>query len=127
MSVATKLKNYRVRWFTDNQNVARILLVGSKKPQLHAEAIKVLSLSVHYQIRLEPEWIPRHLNERADERADYLSRIVDHDDWQLNPVVFADLDVAWGPIQLTVLRVFTIARYRGLIVGVGILGLKHSQ
>ena len=42
------------------------------------------------------------LNERADERADYLSRIVDHDDWQLNPVVFADLDVAWGPIQLTV-------------------------
>ena len=93
MSVATKLKNCRVRWFTDNQNVARILLVGSKKPQLHAEAIKVLSLSVHYQIRLEPEWIPRHLNERAD----YLSRIVDHDDWQLNPVVFADLDVAWGP------------------------------
>ena len=31
MAVAPKLKNCRVRWFTDNQNVARILQVGSKK------------------------------------------------------------------------------------------------
>ena len=27
MSMVDKLKNFRVRWFTDNQNVARILLV----------------------------------------------------------------------------------------------------
>ena len=92
-AVASKLVNMRVRWFTDNQNVARILQVGSKKPQLHAIAVKVFSLSVQYQIRLEPEWIPRELNERAD----YLSRIVDHDDWKLNPIVFAELDRAWGP------------------------------
>ena len=46
-----------------------------------------------YQIRLEPEWIPREKNERAD----YLSRIVDLDDWLLNPVIFAQLDVQWGP------------------------------
>ena len=39
-------KNFRVRWFTDNQNVARILLVGSKKPLLHALAVKGFSLSV---------------------------------------------------------------------------------
>ena len=30
-SVAEKLANCRVRWFTDNQNVVRILRVGSKK------------------------------------------------------------------------------------------------
>ena len=93
MAVVEKLKNCRVRWFTDNQNVARILQVGSKKSGLHATAVKVFSLSVQHHIRLEPEWIPRHLNERAD----YLSRIVDYDDWQLNPDIFADLDVAWGP------------------------------
>lgn len=92
-SVATKLVNHRVRWFHDNQNVSRILNVGSRKPSLHAVAIKVFSLAVRYQIHLEPEWIPRQLNERAD----YLSKIVDHDDWYLNPLVFADLDRAWGP------------------------------
>ena len=31
LGVAKKLTNHRVRWFTDNQNVARILMVGSKK------------------------------------------------------------------------------------------------
>ena len=35
LSVARKLVNARVRWFTDNQNVARILQVGSGKPDLH--------------------------------------------------------------------------------------------
>ena len=30
-------------------------------------------------------------------RADLLSRIVDYDDWYLNPAVFAWLDSIWGP------------------------------
>ena len=73
-SCYVKLMNFRVRWFTDNQNVARILLVGSKMALLQATALKIFSLSVQYQIRLEPEWIPMGLNERAD----YLSRIIDY-------------------------------------------------
>ena len=93
LAVATKLKNFHVRWFTDNQNVARILLMGSKKPLLHDLAVKVFSLSVHNNVKLEPEWIPRDLNERADA----LSRIIDYDDWMLNPAVFADIEVLWGP------------------------------
>ena len=48
---------------------------------------------IQYQIRLEPKWIPRHLNERAD----YLSCIIDNGDWHLNPTVFAELDHGWGP------------------------------
>ena len=47
MSMVDKLKNFRVRWFTDNQNVARILLVGSRKPVLQAVALKVFSLTVY--------------------------------------------------------------------------------
>ena len=50
-------------------------------------------MAVQYQIRLEPEWVPRELNEKAD----FLSRIVDHDDWYLNHTVFAWLDAMWGP------------------------------
>jgi hypothetical protein len=92
-AVATKLGGSRVRWFTDNQNVAHILQVGSKKGELHAIALKIFSLAVHYSIQLEPEWIPRELNEKAD----LLSRVIDVDDWFLNPAIFADLDSQWGP------------------------------
>ena len=93
LSVAQKRANYRVRWFTDNQNVVRILQVCSRKPDLQAVSLKVFALVVRYQIRLEPEWVPRELNEKAD----YLSRIVDYDDWFLNPAVFEELNVLWGP------------------------------
>ena len=88
-----KLKNHRVRWFTDNQNVARIVLIESRKPILHEEAMAILSISLHQQIRLEPKWIPREENEFAD----YLSRVGDVDDWMLNPEVFQELDTRWGP------------------------------
>ncbi len=106
-SVASKLANTRVRWFTDNQNVARILQVGSRKPQLHAIALKVFALSVHFQIRLELEWIPRELNERAD----YLSRIIDYDDWLIKPVSVCTVRCRMGPKLSIVLLAFIIANY----------------
>ena len=93
LSVAPKLVNIRLCWFTDNQNVAHILQVGSKKLHLQAVALKVFKMSIQYQIRLEPEWIPREMNEKAD----LLSRIVDRDDWCINPAIFAWLDSIWGP------------------------------
>ena len=62
LAVAPKLVNARIRWFT----VAHILQVGSGKPDLHIVALKVFDKAVQYQIRLEPEWIPRELNVRAD-------------------------------------------------------------
>ena len=87
-AVAHKLVNGRVRWFTDNQNVPRILSVGSKKEHLQKEALKIFKTCVRHHIRLEPEWIPREGNKLAD----YLSRIVDYDDRQLDPNVFEMLD-----------------------------------
>ena len=92
-SVNKHLANQRVRWFTDNQNVVRILQVGSKKPNLQEEALKVFALAIRHQIRIDPEWIPRKENEMAD----YLSRIIDVDDWMLNPEVYRVLDTMWGP------------------------------
>ena len=76
-----KLSNERVRWFTDNQNVVRILMMGSKKPDLQAEA---LAVSLSHHVHIEPEWIPRKNNETAD----YLSRIIDYDDWSLTQNTF---------------------------------------
>ena len=91
-----KLKNHRIWWFTDNQNVARIVSIGSRKPILHEKAMAILFICLHQQIRLEPEWIPREENEFTD----YLSRIGDVDDWMLNPEVLQKLNTRWGPHTL---------------------------
>ena len=42
---------------------------------------------------IEPEWIPREQNEIED----YLSRIVDYDDWFINALVFKQIELLWGP------------------------------
>ena len=46
LSVAPKMVNVQVRWFTDNQNVDRVLQVGSKKPHLLADALNVFNMSI---------------------------------------------------------------------------------
>ena len=92
-AIASKLMGTRVRWFTDNQNVVRILQVSSCKPALQIEAVRVFELCVTSQIHLQPEWIPREKNQLAD----YLSRIIDYDDWYLDPSMFVRLDNLWGP------------------------------
>ena len=92
-SVANKLANNRIKWFTDNQNVVRILQVGSRKEHLQDLAVNILKTSLEHSIRLEPEWLPREDNTQAD----YLSRIVDLDDWGISWSVFGYLDTIWGP------------------------------
>ena len=91
-SLVTKLRNQRVSWFTDNQNVCRIITTGSRKPQLQAEALAIFSASAANNIRIEPKWIPRAENELAD----YLSRITDYDDWSLDHAIFVSIDLRWG-------------------------------
>ena len=55
----------------------------------------VFSLAIEYKIQLEPDWVPRELNEKAD----FLSRVTDYDDWYINniPGVFTWFDMVWGP------------------------------
>ena len=92
-SLIPKLKNERVRWFSDNQNVVRIMEVGSKKPQLQEEALAVFSIATQNLVRIEPQWIPQSENQKAD----YLNRLQDTDDWKIQPLVFAELNGLWGP------------------------------
>ena len=88
-----KLMNERVCWFTDNQNVVKIVQYGSKMPDLQAEALSIFSICLRQHIRIAPEWIPREQNAIVD----YISRLVDYDDWMLNPGIFSMLDAMWGP------------------------------
>eukprot|EP00731_Ephydatia_muelleri_P033190 Em0026g10a len=92
-SIAHKLRNMRVRWFSDNQNVVRILEVSSRQPHLQTELLRVVELCMRHNIRMEPGWIPREENQLAD----YFSRIVDLDDWQLDVGAFRFLNALWGP------------------------------
>ena len=64
------------------------LQVWSRKPDLHEIALKLFSLAVQYRICLEPKWVPRKLNEKAD----FLSRTLAYDDWYHNSSVFPWLD-----------------------------------
>ena len=66
---------------------------GSRKPDLQAEALAIFSTCLRWYIRIEPEWIPREQNGQAD----YISRLVDYDDWMLNSEIFSMLDAMWGP------------------------------
>ena len=92
-SLAPKLKNERIRWFSDNQNVVRILTTGSRQPQLQSLALNIFSSCMAYQIRLEPKWIPRGENEQID----FISKISDYDDWMIDLLIFAELDREWEP------------------------------
>ena len=92
-SFAPKLSGHRVKWFTDNQNVVRIVESGSKKQHLQVIALSVFKTCLQQGIRLDMEWIPRSLNDKAD----YISRIQDFDDWSVNPQFFSWIDSMWGP------------------------------
>ena len=125
-TICQKVENYRVRWFTDNQNVARIVLYGNRKLILQEEALAIFTTCVNHHIRLEPEWIPREANEFAD----YLSKLVDYDDWMLNPKCSRSWIVGGAPIPLIGLPMRKIADLQGSILVTGTWGQKlwtHSH
>ena len=64
-SLAPLLHNQRVRWFSDNQNVVRIIEIGCRNPKLQEEALEIYAMAIRWQIRIEPEWISRELNQRS--------------------------------------------------------------
>ena len=82
-----------VKWYTDCQAAAKIIEVGSMKLDLHRLAIKIFQFCAKHNIRLEVQWIPRWEKEKAD----YISRLIDFDDWQITPELFTLFDILWGP------------------------------
>ena len=102
-SFAPILKGSLVKWFTDSQTAARIIEVGSMKLDLHRLAFKIFQSCAEHSIRLEVQWIPRTENEKAD----YISRLVDFDDWQTTHDLFQSLEQLLARIQLTVSLIIT--------------------
>ena len=83
LAVYLALKGFRnfiirkkVKIFSDNQNVVRIVHAGSSIIHLQPIAVDILSFCMTNSVSFQAQWIPRDDNELAD----YLSRIVDPDD-----------------------------------------------
>ena len=89
-----------VKWFTDNQAVSLIVESGSMKEHLPQLVVDIFH-TARKNIEIDVQWVLRLLNERAD----YLSKIVDYDDWIVKIAIFVQSPPSGGPVQLTVLLV----------------------
>lgn len=95
-SLVHLLVNHRVKWFTDNQGVASIVCKGSMKPELQNIAMQIYRVCFVNSITLDAEWVPRSENEKAD----YLSKIVDLDDWGLSFKLVRILQERFGVFEV---------------------------
>ena len=80
-------------WRVPSLSGGSLVEVGSMKLDLHRLAVKIFQFCAEHNIRLEVQWIPRTENEKAD----YISRLIDFDDWQITPEFLLRLEELWGP------------------------------
>ena len=94
---------------------------GSRKHSLQEIAVNILSVLMQTAIRLEMAWIPREKNQQAD----YLSRLVDHDDWMVNPHIFQWIDSVWGPDTIDTFATHYTDTFQGLTADSGTQTLRQ--
>lgn len=92
-SFSAVLSHHKVNWFSDSQNSCRIVSEGTSKPELRAITKEIFEVCMSFDIAMEIEWLPRSQNDKAD----YLSRIVDLDDWSMSAALFQLVVSSWGP------------------------------
>jgi hypothetical protein len=68
---------------------------GSKKEELQELAIRIFNLTEKHNFGIQPIWIPREQNERADFNS-HLNEY-NHYDFSLKPEIFHWLDTMYGP------------------------------
>ena len=95
LSLRDILAHSRIKWFTDNTSVCIIVEKGSMNRDLQDIAVEIFSFCMVNCISLEIEWLPRTLNQKAD----YLSKIIDCDDWGLSIRLFNLLNQLWGSFK----------------------------
>ena len=101
-----------LKWFTDSQAVSLIVDSGSMKEHLHQLAVDIFHTANKNNIEIEVERIPRSLNEKAD----YLSKIIDFDDWTVRDCYFhAVISFYWVPVQYIVSLVTKTTRFPNFI------------
>ena len=90
------LQNEKVKIYCDNDGAVSILGKGSPKPHLNDLSKNIFSHCIKFNIAYEGQWIPRTLNDKAD----FLSKCYDPDDYQLNPILFRMLSNIFGKFDI---------------------------
>eukprot|EP00873_Tetraselmis_striata_P004554 jgi/Tetstr1/424818/TSEL_015321.t1 len=92
-SFLPQLAGRRVLLHEDNQAVCSVLAgLTSRSPAMMAELRKLWYLLDRNGVHIRA----RYIRSAANVWADRLSRHLDSDDWQLDPVLFAELEAMWG-------------------------------
>ena len=91
-SLETELKGKKAAWLSDSANACRILKYGSMNQSTNTIALQIYSLCVKLNVTIFPSWIPRSENEWAD----FHSKSVDTDAWEVSEKIFAYFDHLWG-------------------------------
>ena len=90
------LSGSQLKVFSDSQSATRIVEIESMKSDLQDIALDIFTICLRNNIRLEVDWIPRTLNDQAD----FNSRLIDTDDWELSSQFFNELNSLWGPLSI---------------------------
>jgi hypothetical protein len=93
LSFKDVLKGNSVTCYTDSQNAASIILKETKVYELQSLALTIFEFCAKNDRQIHTVWIPREKNTLAD----YLSRIIDIDNWAISTEFFHFLDELWDP------------------------------
>ena len=119
------IKGSDVKFRVDSQSAARIIDVGSMKPELQWFATEIFYLCFNNNISLKVEWIPREENKDAD-WASREADIIDIEDWGLTDAFFSILSTLYGPFSLDAFANFynnKCPRFYSLFTTPGSLGV----
>lgn len=96
LSFCPILEGTSIKWYTDCQNCVHIVHRGSTNMDLQNMAFNIFTICLSRNITLELEWIPRTKNEKAD----YISKMVDYQDWHTTHGLFTHINSMWGPFTV---------------------------
>ena len=77
-----QLVGLTLKWYTDNQNIARIVHIDSRKEYLQKQDLSL----VHYSVS-------KLTDPSLTEKSDLLSYITDHNDWAISVITFS---ISWN-------------------------------
>jgi hypothetical protein len=63
------------------------------KEPLQSLAYSIFSICTKHSISIDIQWIPRKENTKAD----YISKMIDHEDWGITDTFIEFIDDLWGP------------------------------
>lgn len=95
-SFAPILKSAHVKWYTYNRAVATIVDVGSMKLDLQTITIDIFQFCIDQNISIDIQWVRREQNVRVD----FISRLIDPDDWQITEQCFMELENLCDPHKI---------------------------